>query len=395
MPPVKVSVCIPTYNGAVFVAQALESVLAQTLTDFELIIVDDCSTDATLEVVRGCVDTRLRVIENSQRLGIPGNWNRCLATARGEYLCVFHQDDIMLSHNLERKVQMLDANPAIGFVHSAVEVMREGSAPQPLGDWVEDAQKDFVQEGAVYFRKLLLGGDCVCAPAVVARRERVMELGGFDEDLGYACDYAMWMKLCVSGKVGFVAQPLIQYRWHQENASHAYRFERGAEECQIACERAVQYYGERTDRREESAALQDAVLAVGEWRGWAAELERGKAWLEDQRQTWQRTAEEREEMLREQRGWVEELEKGKAWLEEQRQWWQAAAERWQAEAEQRASMIMALERGKAWVEHQWRFWQESAWGRLGVRLGVLKHSAPDSGMPEYSKPRSEKQGNTK
>ncbi|MGH8009930.1 MAG: glycosyltransferase, partial [Candidatus Binatia bacterium] len=228
---VRVSVCLPTYNGEEFIAEALKSILAQSLTDFELLVVDDCSTDTTLDIVRSFADPRIRIYQNAERLGIPGNWNRCLSLARGEYVCLFHQDDVMLPENLERKVRVLDSDPGIGFVHSAAEVLTESSAPTQLGEWIEDATEDFTVEGLIYFRKLLLHGDCICAPAVVTRRTELLRLGGFDGELGYACDYEMWMKMCVESRAAFLCQPLIRYRWHGENASHVFRFERGVEEC--------------------------------------------------------------------------------------------------------------------------------------------------------------------
>ena len=101
---VRVSVCIPSYNGEAFIAEAITSVLAQNLQDFECLVVDDCSDDATLEIVNSLSDPKIRVCRNSTRLGLPGNWNRCLALARGEYICLFHQDDVMLPGNLEKKI---------------------------------------------------------------------------------------------------------------------------------------------------------------------------------------------------------------------------------------------------------------------------------------------------
>ena len=298
--PVRISVCIPTYNGAAFVAQAISSVLAQSFADFELLVVDDRSTDATLEIVRSFTDPRLRVYQNDVQLGIPRNWNRCLSLARGEYLCLFHQDDVMLPENLERKVGVLASDPTIGFVHSAVEVVLEDSAPTAIADWMERATEDFAVDGACYFRKLLFAGNPICAPTVVTRRRSLLELGGFDEELGFACDYEMWMKLCVQSGVAFLAQTLIRYRWHDQNASHAYRFEQGAEECLIAGRRALQYYLQRTGQPGEEEILQNALESVARLRKWAAELERGRAWLEEQRASWQHVAEEREKMFREQ-----------------------------------------------------------------------------------------------
>lgn len=347
--PVRVSVCLPTYNGEQFIAEALHSILSQSFTDFELLVVDDCSTDATVALVRAVTDPRLRLWQNERRLGIPGNWNRCLSLAQAEYVCLFHQDDVMLPENLQRKVRMLDADSAVSFVHSAAEVLMEDSAPVALGDWIEKTTTDFVADGPAYFRKLLLHGPCICAPAVVARRQRLVEIGGFDETLGYTCDYEAWMKLCADSRVGFIAQPLIRYRWHGGNVSHAYRFERGVEECLLAARSAIQYYVAQTGRCEEGALFADALAAVDELRRWAAELERGKIWLEEQRKSWQGVAEKQEKLRQEQKAWMGELEQGKEWLNEQQQNWQAEAARWQVEAESRQAETA---RSQAEVESQ-------------------------------------------
>ena len=104
-PPPVLSICVPTYNGQAYLAEALESILQQTYASFEVIVVDDGSTDKTLEIVQAfaAADVRLRVYQNPQQRGIPGNWNECVRLARGQYVCVFHQDDVMLPNNLARK----------------------------------------------------------------------------------------------------------------------------------------------------------------------------------------------------------------------------------------------------------------------------------------------------
>lgn len=393
----RVSVCLPTYNGERFVAEAIASILAQRFTDFELLVVDDASTDATREIVRAFADPRLRLYQNEQRLGIPGNWNRCLALATGEYVCVFHQDDVMLPENLLRKVRVLGEDLTIGFVHSAAELQVEPDTPPPSPHWMEQATEDFSVDGHAYFRTLLLRGNRICAPTVVARRQILLDLGGFDEDLGFACDYAMWLRVCVEHRVAFVSHPLVRYRWHAGNASHAYRFERGVEELEVAGRRALQHYRQKTGEQEKSTILADALTALTQLRRWAAELERGKMWLDEQRLNWQRMAEERESIIQEQRAWIGELERGKAWLEEQWRNWQRIAEEqrrraeelehseaqlreqradWQRLAEERARIIQEqqgvigmLEKSRRWLEEQW---QGSSWMRLGVRLGLLR-----------------------
>jgi glycosyltransferase involved in cell wall biosynthesis len=269
----KVSVCLPTYNGAAFLAEAITSVLAQSYPHFELLIMDDGSTDATVEIARTFNDPRIHVQRNATQLGIPENWNRCLALAQGEYVCLFHQDDLMLPDNLARKVAMLDADPTMSFVHSAVEFLVEASAPNLPNDWMENATEDCVVDGNTYFRKLLFSNR-ICAPAVVMRRSRFVTIGKFEPQLGFACDYAMWLKLCVLGQVGFLSQPLLLYRWHQGNETHAYRFEHGVAEVLTARREALRYYAARTGEHEKVEILLSAVQALADAERRGAELDR-------------------------------------------------------------------------------------------------------------------------
>ncbi len=392
LPPTRtVSVCLPTYNGAAFIEEALRSILDQTCQDFELLIVDDGSTDATLDIVQSVSDPRLQLHRNPTRLGIPANWNRCLELAAGELVCLFHQDDVMLPENLERKVQLLSADETVGFVHSAVETLAEESAPTSFANWIEDATDDTLWDGPEYFRTLLLNGNRVCAPTVLARRRALLEQGGFDPDLGFACDYAMWLRLCLTYRVGFLARPLVRYRWHGGNASHAYQFERGVEEITTAARRGLRLYHERGSHAD-GPLLDDALTALDALRHWAAELQRGKAWLEGQQASWRSVAETQNDLIRELKGWIAELETGKTWLEEQRT-------NWQELAQERETWIGELEKGKAWLEEhrnnweniarqrgeqaehwqtQAEHWRTSLWGRLGLLLRLVN---PARGLP--------------
>ena len=352
-----VSVCLPTYNGAAFIKEALESILRQTYQDFELLIVDDGSTDATLDIVQSFADPRIRLQRNPEQLGIPANWNRCLELASGEFVCVFHQDDVMQPDNLQRKVHLLSADVTVGFVHSAANPLVDASAPSSSVDWFETATEDGVWDGREYFRTLLLRGNRVCAPTVLARRHALLEQGGFDLDLGFACDYAMWLKLCVTHQVGFLASPLVGYRWHAGNASHAYQFERGEAEIIEAGRRALLLYH---DRGPHSAGpvLDQAFDALTKLRRWNAALQREKAWLEEQQASWRSVAETQTDLIHELKGWIQELEKGKAWQEEQRG-------NWEKIARQREEQV-------AHWQARTRHWQESVWGRLGTRLKIVK-----------------------
>jgi glycosyltransferase involved in cell wall biosynthesis/exonuclease VII small subunit len=329
----KVTIGIPTYNGERFVAEAVQSVLAQSYIDFELILVDDQSKDSTVEIVRSMGDPRVRLHENDERLGIPGNWNRALSLARGEYICLFHQDDRMHPENLARKVAVLDADPTIGFVHSSIDILTEPSAPYPAAKWVEDSAEDFIVDGVAYFRRLLLEGNRICAPTVLARREDLLKAGGFDPELGFACDYALWMTLCLDSRVAFLSRPLVQYRWHADNETHRYRFEKGVQEARIASQRVLSAYDLRPGRKQEADLLRAAVDSLAKVRQWAAQLETAKAWLDEQVKNWQREAERREQTIKELQDWAAQLETAKAWLDEQ-------VKNWQREAERREEIIL-------------------------------------------------------
>ena len=392
-PPTRaVSVCLPTYNGADYVEEALRSILHQSYQDFELLVVDDGSTDTTLDIVQSLSDPRIQLHRNPERLGIPANWNRCLELAAGELVCLFHQDDVMLPENLERKVQLLSADETVGFVHSAVETLAEESAPSSFADWIEAATEDSLWDGPEYFRTLLLNGNRVCAPTVLARRSALLEQGGFDPDLGFACDYAMWLRLCLTYRVGFLARPLVRYRWHGGNASHAYQFERGVEEISTAARRGLRLYRDR-GAHADGPVLDDALTALDALRRWAAELQRGKAWLEGQQASWRSVVETQNTFIRELRGWIAELETGKTWLEAQRMDWQTRAEERERIVQEQQAWIGELEKAQAWMEEQrnnwenisrqheeqaahWqaqtRHWQQSWWGRLGSRLKLVE-----------------------
>jgi Glycosyl transferase family 2 len=232
-PPV-LSVCIPTYNGAAFLAEAMKSVLDQNFAEFELIVVDDASTDATVEVATSFDDRRIRHFRNRVNRGLIGNWNRCVELARGTYVCIFHQDDVMMPGNLAAKVDLLDRNPRAGFVHS--NVLQVGPQGELLSEWWSPRpppEEVGVHAGARLLDQLLQGGNTVCAPSVVLRRDCLEALGPFDGRLPYTADWEMWMRVAAFFDVGYLREPLVKYRRHEfsetlkfqgaDGLEHAYR----------------------------------------------------------------------------------------------------------------------------------------------------------------------------
>ncbi len=210
-----VSVCVPTFNGASYVGDALRSVLEQTFEDFELIVVDDGSSDGTLDVVAAFRDHRLCLVRNEPRLGLVGNWNRCLNLAQGRHVAVFHQDDLMAPENLRAKVRFLETHPSVGLVHS--NAMRIDARGDVLSEYWSSSpmpEDEGRHDGGEFFRRLVTGANIVCASSVMIRRATFEQLGGFDARLPFTADWEMWLRIALFYDVGYFTQPLVRYRFH-------------------------------------------------------------------------------------------------------------------------------------------------------------------------------------
>ncbi|MDD5070156.1 MAG: glycosyltransferase [Candidatus Omnitrophica bacterium] len=218
----KVSVTIPAYNAEKYIAIAIESVLNQSFNDFELIIVDDCSTDKTEGIVKAFKDKRIKYRKNEKNLGPPGNFNRCIKHSQGEYVYIFHADDIMLKENLLRKVKSLDNSLSAAMIHSNIySIDKDGRKSDDHWDFAYD--KDTLEPGKVFFKRALFSMPAVvCVPSVMVRRSCYEKLGGFNERLSLACELDMWLRISLFFDVFYLAEPLVKYRYHPDNDHKRY-----------------------------------------------------------------------------------------------------------------------------------------------------------------------------
>lgn len=223
--PPKVSVCIPVYNGSEYIKESIDSVLAQTYKNFELIVCDNCSTDNTGEIVRNYNNPGIRYVRNQKNLGGVGNANRCLELATGEYISIWHHDDCMMPDNLERKVRVLDEHPDVGFVHSNLILIDEKGTVVSPNIWNEDSRHDYVENGMDAFRKFMscihLGAN-VFVGAVLARRECYDRIGAFSTELPHVEDVEMWLRMSLFYNVACIGTPLVKYRVHLKSMSSGF-----------------------------------------------------------------------------------------------------------------------------------------------------------------------------
>jgi hypothetical protein len=200
----KISVCIPTYNRARYLGEALESVLDQTLQDFEIIVYDDASTDKTRTLVAGIGDPRVRYFRQPHNVGIPRNRNSCLKVARGRYIAWLDSDDIYYPETLALQNAVLDRHANVGMVHGAFHIIdAEG---RRTSDWELPFDQDMILSGDQTLRELILN-NYVTTSTVMVRRSCQENLGCYATDLRVSEDWEMWLRFALQADVAYTSEP--------------------------------------------------------------------------------------------------------------------------------------------------------------------------------------------
>jgi glycosyltransferase involved in cell wall biosynthesis len=221
----KVSICIPVYNGSPYIAESIDSVLAQTYEDFTLTICDNCSTDNTEDIVRGYADSRVRYVRNEKNIGPIGNTNRCLDLATGEYVCIWHHDDVMLPDNLGLKIKLLEDNRDVGFVHSNLMLIDPRGKVLAENMWAKETRSDYIKGGSKAFRDFLdlyPYSSSIFIGTVLARRSCYETTGPFDHDFPHCYDGEMWMRMLLYFRVACIGAALVKYRVHPASESSSW-----------------------------------------------------------------------------------------------------------------------------------------------------------------------------
>jgi glycosyltransferase involved in cell wall biosynthesis len=212
-----VSVIMPNYNGAAFLAEAVESVLAQTHRPLQIIVVDDGSSDASTDILaRYADDLDILRLPHSGKPGLVRN--RGLAAARGDLIAFIDSDDVWLPEKLAIQVAYLTSHPGTSLVHSNLQVIdAQGRYLRDifLGCPGSQGLSDDYTESA--FLQLVNGDSNVWTSSVVVRRECLVRVGGFAENLIVGEDYHLWIRIARAFRIGFVPEALAKHRKHDRN----------------------------------------------------------------------------------------------------------------------------------------------------------------------------------
>ena len=409
-----VSIIITSYNYGQYIGQAIESVLCQTYNNWELIIIDDCSNDNSLNVIRSFEDEKIQLLTSEKNQGVAASHNKAYALCQGKYFCNLDADDYMAPEKLDKQVRYLESHPEVDIL--GTYIIEVDSESQPiLGGKHEiwfNREIDLNQSENWIWRNHL------CHSSVLMRKSAHDLTGLFTDDLIYPRDYEFWIR-CFVNRLSFeiLAEKLTYYRFHGNNITYKYEKKFYLSAAYIFCKH-LRYYLESIQRfdiiargvylliefsdlysdntSEFKANLVEILLycdasklnidsfiqilhkpaernfiviskLVDNYRvekddlqSQIQELQTAKDWLESQCDIWKQKAQQTQTELERSHSWIQELEQGKDWLESQYHIWKEKTHETQTELERSNSWIQDLQQGKDWLESEHNNWKQKA-----------------------------------
>lgn len=206
-----ISVLMPAYNCEAYVLEAVSSILSQSFADFELLAIDDGSTDSTRRLLESVHDPRLRLVSNDHNIGLIDTLNRGLELASGRYVARMDADDISAPERLEKQVQFLDAHPDVHVLGTMVNLINEqGKVFGAIAGYPKDADE---------IHRYLLRECCLIHPSVMFRKDAVLAVDGYSASARHAEDYDLWLRLSDHHKIANLPDKLVSYRMHRNQVS--------------------------------------------------------------------------------------------------------------------------------------------------------------------------------
>ena len=206
-----VSVILPTFNGEKYIAEAIDSALAQTIAPHEIIVVDDGSTDSTKKIVRG-YGNKVRYIYQENK-GVSGAYNAGIAVASGNYVAFLEHDDVWAPEKNLCQVQCFEDDELLGMVYSPALLLEEDKPSKSNVTNLDNGG------GEVTFAAFFARNRILNCSTVMIRRSALEDIGGFMEELRLSFDYDLWLRIAAKYRVVCLSEPLATYRIHSGNLS--------------------------------------------------------------------------------------------------------------------------------------------------------------------------------
>ena len=222
----KISVLIPSYNHENYIKEAIESVLNQTFQDFELIIIDDGSTDKTVDKIKEFDDERIQLYVFEKNQGAPNAINNCIKRAKGEYIAYISSDDVWELDKLEKQVNFMEKNPSIdvlftkvSFIGENSEILDENSSNVELYNFYKDIFDKNNRSREEWLKRFFLKGNCICHPSILIKKEIYDIVGLYDERLANLPDFDMWVRICFNHDIYILDEKLVRFRIRDNDAN--------------------------------------------------------------------------------------------------------------------------------------------------------------------------------
>lgn len=207
-----VSFVVPCYNLAHYLGECVQSILDQTFTDFEVLIMDDCSPDDTPAVAHSFRDPRVRYVRNDPNLGHLRNYNKGIGMAQGKYVWLISADDrLRKPYTLMRYVEVMEKQPSVGYLFCPAVGVLNGAETRVIHS---HGSHDAIFKGREFLMRLL-NANSVVAASGMARKECYERGGYFPLDMPWGGDWYLWCLFALHYDVAYLAEPLVNYRTHE------------------------------------------------------------------------------------------------------------------------------------------------------------------------------------
>lgn len=199
---------MPVYNGEKYLRQAIDSILRQTFTDFEFLIINDGSTDSSAALIESYNDPRIRLVHNNTNLKLIETLNKGTKFTSGQYIARMDCDDISSSERLAKQIAFMDAHPEVGVLGTGIYIM--GSDGKTRNKVLFPIKHHLLRWGLCFYCP-------ICHPSAFIRKDALVKVGGYDPEMLYAEDYDLWYRLSKKTKLENLPDILLYLRKHQDS----------------------------------------------------------------------------------------------------------------------------------------------------------------------------------